>query len=136
MGSDRIRSLGPTQTTKGARPPRAARPRLHPVSTPEPGSPLCAGLSRHPPRDSPGPVAPRPRLRPTKPASCPTVRHAFATHLLESVHDCRPVQEFRGHTDVKTTMARTHGLNRGGLGLRRPVDALECIRRGFRRKPA
>jgi len=58
MGSDRIRSLGPTQTTKGARPPRAARPRLHPVSTPEPGSPLCAGLSRHPPRDSPGPVAP------------------------------------------------------------------------------
>ena len=61
---------------------------------------------------------------PAKSVSCHTLRHSYATHLLEEGYDIRTIQELLGHHDVPTRMNYTHVLNRGGRGVHSPADRL------------
>ncbi len=62
-----------------------------------------------------------------KRVGCHTFRHSFATHLLQNYYDIRTVQELLAHKDVKTTMIYTHVLNRGGQGVRSPLNNILAI---------
>ena len=67
-----------------------------------------------------------------KHVSCHTLRHSFATHLLERGYDIRTVQELLGHSDVSTTMIYTHVMNKGARAVKSPLDRLAEPRAEYR----